>query len=155
MEDSIYRRSRKNAAKSNPDLDDAYKAGAALLMDRTRLLKVETGRIIPRPEEVVAMAKTYKAPEICSYYCAQECYVGKYMDYPNIDELKFSEISTSLVTSMHLFGKANDTICGILKDNEISENEMEEFKKVLEMLDELSDYSDALKLWAKQKGIFK
>ena len=68
MEDSIYRRSRKNAAKSNPDLDDAYKAGAALLMDRTRLLKIETGRIIPRPEEVVAMAKTYKAPEICSYY---------------------------------------------------------------------------------------
>ena len=26
---------------------------------------------------------------------------------------------------------------------------------VLEMLDELSDYSDALKLWAKQKGIVK
>ena len=155
MADSIYRKARKNAATKNFDFRDAGKAGDRLLIDRTRLLNIEIGRILPRPEEVVAMAKAHHAPELCSYYCSQECQVGKFMDYPDIDELNLPEIATSLVTSMHLFGKATDTVCGILKDNEITENEMEEFKKVLGMLDELSDYCDALKLWAKQRGIIE
>lgn len=153
MPDSIYRRARRRAARTNQKFRSAEKAGEVLLIDRIRLLNIENERILPRPDEVVSMAEAYKAPELCSYYCSRECPVGKFLDYPEINELSFPKIATSLVSSMHLFGKATDTICTIFKDNEISDNEMEEFKKVLVMLDELSDYSDALKLWAKQRGI--
>jgi hypothetical protein len=153
MQESIYRRARRNAATTNACFRNAGKAGEHLLIERTRLLDIENERIMPRPDEVVAMANVYKSPEICSYYCSHECPVGKIMDYPEIDKLNFSEITTSLISSMHLFGKTTDKICAILQDHKISENEMEDFKKVLGMLDEISDYSDALKLWAKQHNI--
>ena len=155
MPDSIYRKARRKAAKSNTIYRNADGAGRVLLIDRTRLLAIETERILPRPDEIFAMAEKYKAPEICSYYCSKVCQVGKYMNYPDIGEVDFSKISTSLIASMHLFGKNTDTICRIFKDNEITANEIEEFRTVLKMLDELSDYSERLRLWAKKRDIIK
>ena len=153
MAESIYRKARKHAAKDNKKLNSADNAPEFIGIRKEKLLDIENEVTVPIPTDVVMMAKAYKAPELCSHYCSHECPIGKFLDYPEIDGLDFPEIAVSLMSAMHFFGKATDTVFSIFADREISENEIEDFKKVLKVLDELSDYSDALKLWAKQHGI--
>ena len=42
-----------------------------------KLEKIENGKVSVQPEDVIAMAQCYKAPELCNYYCSQECPIGQ------------------------------------------------------------------------------
>lgn len=42
-----------------------------------RIEKIENERSLPHPDEVLIMAEKYKQPNLCNYYCANECPIGQ------------------------------------------------------------------------------
>ncbi len=41
-----------------------------------RIEKIENERSLPHPDEVLLMSDTYKQPNLCNYYCANQCPIG-------------------------------------------------------------------------------
>lgn len=41
-----------------------------------RIEKIENERSLPHPDEVLTMAEKYKCPNLCNYYCANQCPIG-------------------------------------------------------------------------------
>lgn len=44
-----------------------------------RIEKIENERSFPHPDEVLTMAEKYKKPDLCNYYCANQCPIGQSM----------------------------------------------------------------------------
>ena len=42
-----------------------------------RIEKIENEKSNPHPDEILAMSEGYKMPELCNYYCANECAIGQ------------------------------------------------------------------------------
>ena len=42
-----------------------------------RLVRIEGDSYLPHPEEVLEMAKGYKKPALCNYFCSQQCPIGR------------------------------------------------------------------------------
>ena len=82
-----------------------------------RLDHIERLNSLPRPEEILAMSKAYKAPELCNYY------------------------------------KDKNIFIDITADGEISEEELSDFKRIKEKLEQISSTVDSLKLWIEKKGV--
>ena len=47
------------------------------VISEDRVEKIENERIAPQPYDVLAMARAYKKPSLCNYYCSHECPIGK------------------------------------------------------------------------------
>ena len=77
MEENIYRKARKNAARKKPLLNNCESAQDLVYIERTKLLAIESGDKIPSPDDVLSMSKVYDAPELCNYYCTNQCPIGK------------------------------------------------------------------------------
>ena len=60
MEENIYRKARKAAAKQKPLLNNCESAQDLVYIERTKLLAIESGDKIPSPDDVVSMAKVYE-----------------------------------------------------------------------------------------------
>ncbi|MBE6773924.1 MAG: helix-turn-helix transcriptional regulator [Clostridia bacterium] len=150
MKENIYRTARKKAAQENPLLNSLETAQDLLCIDRLRLLKIENGQKCPNPDDIAAMAEVYNAPELRNYYCTKECPLGcdeQPLIYDDLDK-----ISVRLMSALHFLENANDRIFTILEDGQISDNEREEFSKILETLDKISYSAGSLELWAKKNG---
>ena len=42
-----------------------------------RIEKIDSEKVLPHPEEVLIMADKYKSPELCNYYCSNQCPIGQ------------------------------------------------------------------------------
>ena len=151
MEENIYRKARKMAARNPPLLNTCESAQDLVYIERTKLLGIESGEKIPSPDDVVSMASVYNAPELCNYYCTRQCPIGK--DNPTLIYQDLSEIAVRLMSALHFLNKSNDTIYQILEDGIIDEYEREDFKKIVATLKKLSYCADSLELWAKKNGL--
>lgn len=149
-QENVYRAARKRAAKDNPALNSLDTAQDVLCIDRLRLLKIENGQKCPNPEDIVAMAEAYDAPELCNYYCTNECPIdcdSQPFIYDDLDK-----ISVRLMSALHFLQNANDRIYSILEDGKVSENEREDFENILDTLSKISYSAGSLQLWAKKNG---
>ena len=54
-----------------------------------RIEKIENEKTIAHPEEVLSMAEKYRMPNLCNYYCANECPIGKLY----VPEIKIKDLS--------------------------------------------------------------
>ena len=41
-----------------------------------RIEKIESGKSLPHPDEVLTMAAKYRRPSLCNYYCSNQCPIG-------------------------------------------------------------------------------
>ncbi len=151
MEENIYRKARKKAARTKPLLNNCESAQDLVYIERTKLLAIESGDKIPSPEDVVSMSKAYNAPELCNYYCTKQCAIGH--GEPTLIYEDLNEISVRLMTALHQLQSANDTIYRILEDGKISESEKRDFLNVIDTLKKLSYSADSLELWAKKNNL--
>ena len=59
-----------------------------------RIEKIENERCEPHPDEVLVMSEKYKSPELCNYYCSNQCPIGRqYVPEVKIQNLDDSEIN--------------------------------------------------------------
>ena len=80
---SIYQLAREEA-----DMTRAEASEAMDFVSESRIEKYESGRSPVQPEEVLAMARAYKKPGLCNYYCSHECPIGQeYVPEVEVKEL--------------------------------------------------------------------
>ena len=90
-------------------------AAHALQIERTRYNAIERGMIAPTPEEVKRIADAFFAPEICCYYCSQECSVGS-ETYHSLEPNDIKGIALVLMTSLHYLEECQNKLQAIFED---------------------------------------
>ena len=138
---SIYQTSREDAGMTREEASEAMG-----FVSDSRIEKFETGKSPVQPEEVLAMAKAYKKPSLCNYYCSHECPIGQ--EYvPEVKVKELSQIVLQMLATMNSLEKAKDRFIEITADGEISEDELADFAKIEQGVEQISMAADSLVLW--------
>lgn len=114
-----------------------------------RIEKIESEKSLPHPDEILAMAKCYKAPGLCNYYCSHECPIGEQY-VPEIKLKNLSQIVLEMIASLNAMDKEKNRLIEITVDGEIGEDEYTDFQAIQEQLDKISISVRSLKLWVEQ-----
>ena len=138
---NIWQRSREEAG-----LTRAAASEAMGFISDSRIEKYESGKSPVQPDEVMAIAKAYKKPGLCNYYCSHECPIGQ--EYvPEIKVQDLAQIVLQTVATMNTLEKAKERFIEITADGEISDDELEDFARIENGIEEIAMASDALTLW--------
>lgn len=114
-----------------------------------RIEKIESEKSLPHPDEILAMAKCYKAPGLCNYYCSHECPIGEQY-VPEIKLKNLSQIVLEMIASLNAMDKEKNRLIEITVDGEIGEDEYDDFQAIQEQLEKISISVRSLKLWVEQ-----
>lgn len=145
--DNMYYLARYEASKTNEDFTSREKVAELIGIDRTRLARIELDTIVPYPEEVLAMSRTYNSPELCNSYCARECSIGKTsVKEVTIDD--FDRLALKVLGSLKDIDDLRMALIAISEDGVISETERPTFQHILDSLEKISTNAKALQLWA-------
>lgn len=113
-----------------------------------RIEKIESGRSLPHPDEVLTMAKCYKTPSLCNYYCSQECPIGK--EYvPRVESKVLSQIVLEMLASLNSIDKRKNRLIEITADGEVSDDELKDFLVIQDELEQISMTVESLQLWVE------
>lgn len=111
-----------------------------------RIEKIENEKSLPHPDEILAMADTYKNPMLCNYYCSHECPIG--MEYvPEIKEKDLSQITLEMLATLNKLSREKERLIEITVDGELTEEELPDFLKIKEELEKMALAIDSLNLW--------
>ena len=114
-----------------------------------RIEKIENERSFPHPDEVLTMAEKYKNPDLCNYYCANQCPIGQ--EYvPEVKIKDLSQIVLEMLASLNAMNKRKDRLIEITADGKISDDELEDFLYIQEELERISITVETLQLWAEK-----
>lgn len=124
-------------------------ASEATYLSESRIEKIENGKIEPTPEDVYAMAKAYKDPTLCNYYCANVCRIGQ--EYvPEAEEKPLAQIAIEVLASLNALNKDKERLIEIVADGKIDNDELYDFASIQVQLEQLSLTVAALQLWMTQ-----
>ena len=115
----------------------------------SRLEKLETGTTTMQPEDVMLIARAYKEPALCNYYCTHECAIGK-KNVPELKEKELQQIAIEIVNSAAKLNSQRDIILQIAEDGTVEPDEYKDFTSVNETVDKLLVAAQTLKLWLKK-----
>ena len=141
---NIYQTTRES-------LDLTRDAASQLMtfMSSDQIEKIESGKKLPHPDEILDMATAYKAPNLCNYYCSNECPIGeKYV--PELELKSLSQITLEILASLNSMEEKKNRLIEIAADELISSGEFEDFNTIRDNLDEISVAISSLKLWLEQ-----
>ena len=143
---NIYQLSREGA-----NLTRESAAEKLEFISADRIEKIEYEKALPHPEEILAMAECYKNPALCNYFCSHECPIGQQY-VPEVKMKELSQITLEMLASLNALDREKNRLIEITVDGEISEDEIQDFKKIQEQLAKISMAIDSLQLWV-QKSI--
>ena len=123
------------------------KASEETYISENRLEKIETLKTLPTPEDIVAMADAYNAPELCNYYCVNESAIGERLHIPMTERKSLQRIVLEVLTTLSQLEKEKDRLVEIANDEQITEDEMHDFVRIRDELEKISATADSLKLW--------
>ena len=133
------------------DLKLSREAASELLesIPPERIEKIDNERSLPHPDEVLVMSDKYKQPNLCNYYCANQCPIGQ--EYvPEIKVKDLSQIVLEMLASLNSMNKRKDRLIEITADGKISGNELEDFICIQEELERISITVETLQLWSER-----
>lgn len=114
-----------------------------------RIERIENEKIVPHPEDILAMSKGYKAPHLCNYYCSNECPIGQ--EYvPEVKVKDLSQIILEMLASLNSMKKSQEKLIEITADGVIDDDELADFIHIQEELERISITVETLQLWAEQ-----
>lgn len=111
-----------------------------------RIEKIENEKTLPHPEEILAMADTYKNPKLCNYYCSHKCPIG-IEHVPEIKEKDLSQITLEMLATLNKLSHEKERLIEITVDGELTEEELPDFLKIKDELEKMSLAIDSLNLW--------
>lgn len=115
-----------------------------------RIERIESGKYVAHPDEVIVMAEKYNAPQLCNYFCSNECEIGRQY-VPKIHIKDLSQIVLEMLASLNSVKKRQERLIEITADGRIEANEVADFIEIQEELERLSITVETLQLWAEQK----
>lgn len=141
MANNIYYLTRKNLGLTR---EKAVELFDTISVDR--LERIENEKAIPNPFEVKEMAKKYKAPHLCNYYCTHQCEIGE--EYiPEIKMKDLSQIVLETLASLNSISDKRNRLIEITVDGKITGDELRDFIQIKHELESISSTIDSLKLW--------
>ena len=118
-------------------------------MSPSMIEKIEYGQSKPDPDEVLAMAKAYKNPGLCNYYCSHECSIGnRYVREVTMSDL--SQIVLRMLASLNAMENEKNRLIEISVDGKITEEELKDFARIQNMVNQISMAADAMNLWLEK-----
>ncbi len=114
-----------------------------------RIEKIESEKSVPHPDEVLIMAQKYNRPDLCNYFCSQECPIGQQY-VPEVHMADLSQIVLQMLASLNSVSKDKDRLIEITADGEISDDELKDFIRIQDQLEKISITVEALQLWAEK-----
>ena len=95
------------------------------------------------------MAEKYKQPNLCNYYCANQCPIGQ--EYvPEVKIKDLSQIVLEMLASLNSMNRRKDRLIEITADGVISDDELEDFIRIREELERISIAVETLQLWSER-----
>ena len=137
--------------KTRESLQLTREAASVLLESITpeRIEKIENERSLPHPDEVLVMADKYKQPNLCNFYCANQCPIGQQY-VPEIKVKDLSQIVLEMLASLNSMSKQKERLIEITVDGKISDDELEDFNFIQEELERISIAVETLQLWSEK-----
>lgn len=141
---SEYRKKRNEIGLSR-------EAAAEMMnMSDDKLERIENGKQKPTALDVSLMAKAYSAPELCNYYCHNECEIGeKYV--PEISETNLPSITLQLLDTIYKVNDLEKILVNVTADGVIDDYEIDDLVKIMNTLGKLSNTIKALDLCVEKK----
>ena len=139
-EKNLYRIAREAAGFSRE------RAAELSELEPSKIERIENEKSAPGPWDVIAMANAYKSPELCNYFCANECPIGM-KNVPEIKLKDLSQIVLEMLASLNSMKKSQERLIEITADGLIEDDELADFIKIQEGLECISVTVDSLKLW--------
>ncbi len=115
----------------------------------SRIEKIESGKSLPHPDEVLIMAEKYKTPNLCNQFCARDCPIGM-THVPEITMKELSQITLEILASLNSMDQNKNRLIEIVADGVISDNELEDFARIQNELEHISLAVDSLQLWVEK-----
>lgn len=126
------------------------KASALLeVITPDRLVKIEGDKTNPYPEEILAMAKVYRMPDMCNYYCSHICPIGQ-VYVPEVKIKDLSHIVLEMLAALNHMTVKKERLIEICADGGIIKDEIDDFIEIQDELEKVSLTISALKLWAEK-----
>ena len=114
-----------------------------------RIEKIENERVEPHPEEILIMSEKYMAPELCNFYCSNQCPIGQqYVPEVKIQDL--SQIILRMIDSLNTVQDKQRRLISITADGIIDDSEIDDFVSIQEDLEKISITVETLQLWTEQ-----
>ena len=114
-----------------------------------RIEKIENERSLPHPDAVLTMAEKYKQPDLCNYYCANQCPIGQ--EYvPEVKIKDLSQIILEMLASLNSMNRRKERLIEIAADGKISNDEIDDFIHIRQELERISLTVETLQLWTER-----
>lgn len=113
-----------------------------------RIERIENRGAVPYPDEVISMAKGYKDPSLCNYYCSKECEIGRQY-VPEVSIKNLSQIVIEMVVSLNSMQNKKDRLMEIAVDNIVDSDQIEDFVEIQEELEKISILVETLQFWSE------
>ena len=148
---NIYQTTRENLALTREEASELL-----VTVSPERIEKIENERTLPYPDEVLVMADKYKQPNLCNFYCANQCPIGQQY-VPEVKIKDLSQIVLEMLASLNSMQKKKDRLIEITVDGEISGDELADFIYIQEELERISIPVETLQLWSERmlRSVYK
>ena len=148
----ISKKENKNIYQKLREKHGISREGASKLLEAMtpeRIERIESEKTIAYPDEVLLMAEKYKSPDLCNYYCANQCPIGQFY-VPEIKLKDLSQIILEMLSSLNSMNRCKDRLIDITADGLIDEDELSDFIRIQEELERISVTIETLQLWSEQ-----
>jgi len=141
---TLYQKARENLELTREE------SGELCGLEPSKIERIENEKLNKiDPYDIVAMAKAYKEPMLCNYYCTNECPIGmKYVPEVKLETLK--EITIEILASLSSLDKQKQRILEIARDGVVDESELADFVFIQKELEQISSAVEALQIWSER-----
>ena len=140
-EKNIYQQSRENR-----DLSREAAAEVLGFISADRIEKIESGKTMPHPDEVLQMEEGYRNPRLSNYYCTHECPIGmKYVQEAELKELP--QLTVELLSALHALDEEKNRLIDISVDGRVNSFERKQFDVILRKLTMLDRAIRGMQIW--------
>ena len=143
-----YFQARKRAAMSNDRLYSRESAAELIGISPYTLADYELGntKVVP-VDKVMIMADLYGAPELITGYCKFQCPIKGFMPLAT-EEKNLQGIALRLLKGLNDrdVSALKESMINIMEDGEVTDDEIEGFRKIMDRLDSLAEIISELKL---------
>ncbi len=149
VNENIYFRCRKEAAKYNDKLNSRESASELLGVSVSSLADYELGntKVVP-VDKVVLMADLYNAPQLLNGYCARECPIGCRRDTATeIQPIERTTIGLLDLLQNEKLGRFMSALTSIAVDGQVSDDEKSKMTEIVAYLNEVRVLVEELTLF--------
>ena len=138
---NIYQISRENRNLTRDAASELL-----VFLSPERIEKIESGKVLPHPDEVLAMESGYRDPELCNWYCTHECPIGmKYVPEASLQDL--SQVTVRIISALNAMEAEKNKLIDISVDGRVNDFERRDFDAILEKINAIDKSIQELRIW--------